>query len=116
AGGAMPRVRGGELSTIGEMSRAQFGLCDARFAADLEAASIPGLKTLLYGGGGPHDLTRLAAARPAAFDVVATSSDDVCMFAFTSGTTRRPKAPMHFHPDPTSICGTLSPHVLRPTP
>jgi len=112
----MPLLRGGELSTIGEMSRAQFALCDARFAADLEAASIPGLNTLLYGGGGPDDLTLLAAARPAAFDVVATSSDDVCMFAFTSGTTGRPKATMHFHRDVLSIAETFSRHLLRPTP
>src|SRR5262249_61097214 len=55
-------------------------------------------------------------ARPAAFDVVATSSDDVCMFAFTSGTTGRPKATMHFHRDVLSIAETFSRHVLRPTP
>src|SRR5499427_9850682 len=87
----MPLLRSGELGTIGEISRAQFALCDARFAADLEAAAIPGLQTLLYGRDGPDDLTQMAAARPAAFDVVATSSDDGWMLAFTSGTTRRPR-------------------------
>jgi len=112
----MPMLRSGELSTIGEMSRAQFALCDARFAADLEASSIPGLRTLLYGGDEPDDLIRLAAARPAAFDVVATSSDDVCMLAFTSGTTGRPKATMHFHRDLIAIAETFSRRVLRPTP
>ena len=112
----MPLLRGGELSTIGEMSRAQFALCDARFAADLEAASIPGLSTLLYGGDEPDDLTHLAAASPAAFDVVGTSSDDVCMLAFTSGTTGRPKATMHFHRDLVAIAETFSRRVLRPTP
>lgn len=112
----MPLLRGGELSTIGEMSRAQFALCDARFAADLEAASIPGVRTLHYGGAGPDDLTRRAAVSPAAFDVVGTSSDDVCMLAFTSGTTGRPKATMHFHRDLVAIAETFSRHVLRPTP
>ncbi len=112
----MPLLRSGELSTIGEISHAQFALCDARFAADLEAAAIPGLQTLLYGGDGPDDLTQMAKARPAAFDVVATSSDDVCMLAFTSGTTGRPKATMHFHRDLLATPDTFSRHVLRPTP
>src|SRR5262249_60972793 len=72
----MPLLRSGELSTIGEMSRAQFGLCDARFAADLEAASIPGLKALLYGGGGSPDPRRPTPARPPAVGGVATSHTD----------------------------------------
>jgi benzoate-CoA ligase family protein len=112
----MPLLRTGELSTIGQISRPQFALCDARFAADLEAAAIPGLHTLLYGGGGSGDLTQKAAARPAGFDVVATSADDVCMLAFTSGTTGRPKATMHFHRDLIATSDTFAKHVLRGTP
>ena len=112
----MPLLRGGELSTIGEMSRAQFALCEARFVPDLEAASIPGLRTVLYGGEASDDLTRLAAAKPASFEAVQTSSDDVCMLAFTSGTTGRPKATMHFHRDVLAIADTFSRYVLRPTP
>src|SRR5262249_61779182 len=38
------------------------------------------------------------------------------MFAFTSGTTGRPKATMHFHRDVLSIAETFSRHLLRPTP
>ena len=37
------------------------------------------------------------------------------MLAFTSGTTGRPKATMHFHRDVMSICETFSRHVLRPS-
>jgi len=57
---------------------------------------------------------RLAAKDPA-FDDVRTSSDDVCMLAFTSGTTGRPKATMHFHRDVMSICETFSRRVLQPS-
>jgi 2-aminobenzoate-CoA ligase len=45
---------------------------------------------------------------------VPTSADDVCMLAFTSGTTGRPKATMHFHRDVLAIADTFSRHVLRP--
>ena len=37
------------------------------------------------------------------------------MLAFTSGTTGRPKATMHFHRDVMSICETFSRHVLQPS-
>jgi 2-aminobenzoate-CoA ligase len=40
----------------------------------------------------------------------------VCMLAFTSGTTGKPKATMHFHRDVLAIADTFSRHVLKPTP
>ncbi len=51
-----------------------------------------------------------------AFDAVATAADDVALLAFTSGTTGRPKATMHFHRDVLAIADTFSAHVLRPDP
>ena len=112
----MPLLRAGELRTIAEMAQVRLALCDARFAADLEAAAIPGLRTLRYGGEAAGDLTSRCAARSPEFAVVRTSSDDVCMLAFTSGTTGRPKATMHFHRDVLAIADTFSRHVLRPAP
>jgi len=47
---------------------------------------------------------------------VATAADDACMLAFTSGTTGKPKATMHFHRDVLAIADTFSRHVLQPTP
>src|SRR5256886_7986546 len=38
------------------------------------------------------------------------------MLAFTSGTTGKPKATMHFHRDVLAIADTFSRHVLQPTP
>src|SRR2546430_15826526 len=37
------------------------------------------------------------------------------MLAFTSGTTGKPKATMHFHRDVLAIADTFSRHVLKPT-
>ena len=62
------------------------------------------------------ELDALLADKPATHDDVATSSDDVALLAFTSGTTGRPKATMHFHRDVLAICDTFSRHVLRPDP
>ncbi|TMD78686.1 MAG: 2-aminobenzoate-CoA ligase [Chloroflexi bacterium] len=91
-------------------------ICDSRFIEDLERAAIPRLTTLKYGGSGPDDLTTLAGSKSADLENVATAADDVCMLAFTSGTTGKPKATMHFHRDVLAIADTFSRHVLRPTP
>jgi len=112
----MPLLRAGELRTITDIADVKLAVCDHRFVADLETAAISGLTTLLYGGSKQDDLTHLAALKPAQFDNVATAADDVCLMAFTSGTTGKPKATMHFHRDVLAIADTFSRHVLHPTP
>ena len=105
----MPLLRTGELQTIHEIAHLDAALVDHRF---LEAVEPLGVPTIAYGDDGWAE--RVAAKDPT-FDDVATSSDDVCMLAFTSGTTGRPKATMHFHRDVMSICETFSRHVLQPS-
>jgi 2-aminobenzoate-CoA ligase len=109
-------LRASELRTIGEMSEVRLAICDARFVDELEGAAIPGLRTLTYGGEGPDDVATLGERWEATFANVATAADDVCMLAFTSGTTGRPKATMHFHRDVLAIADTFSVRVLRPEP
>jgi 2-aminobenzoate-CoA ligase len=53
---------------------------------------------------------------PERFDNANTASDDVCMIAFTSGTTGRPKGTMHFHRDILAVCDTFPPSSFAPTP
>jgi 2-aminobenzoate-CoA ligase len=105
----MPLLRESELQTIHEIARLDAALVDHRFQEAVEPLGVP---TLAYGDDAWLD--RLAT-KPATYDDVVTSSDDVCMLAFTSGTTGRPKATMHFHRDVLSICETFSRRLLQPS-
>jgi len=112
----MALLRAGELRTIAEICRPSIALCDTGFTDDLVKAEIDGLEITTYGGSGTDDLTQRMAGKPSDFDVVPTAADDVALLAFTSGTTGRPKATMHFHRDVLAIADTFSAHVLKPRP
>jgi 2-aminobenzoate-CoA ligase len=112
----MPLLRAGELATVGDMCRPAVALCDHRLTDDLERAAVPGMRTVRFGSTAPDDLRARAAVKRAESGDVDTAADDVAMLAFTSGTTGRPKATMHFHRDVLAIADTFSAHVLRPEP
>jgi len=109
----MSLLRAGEIAVVGEISRTQFAICDHRFLDDLEAAGLPGLVTVPYGSDAREDLSARAASKPTTYDAVPTAADDVAILAFTSGTTGRPKATIHFHRDLLATCDTFGAHVLK---
>ncbi len=114
----MPLLRAAELTTICDIAQVNLALCDDRFTDELSAAQVPGLRMLTYdaaGQGGPGNLNELAGRKPGSFTAVKTAADDVALIAFTSGTTGRPKAAMHFHRDVLAVADTFSAHVLRPS-
>ncbi|MGO8981309.1 MAG: AMP-binding protein [Streptosporangiaceae bacterium] len=111
----MPLLRAAELAKICDIARVRLALCDHRLTDELAAAGAEGLRIISYGGTGPSDLTVLAGRQPDSFASVRTAADDVAMIAFTSGTTGRPKATMHFHRDVLAVADTFSGHVLRPS-
>ncbi len=115
--GSMPLLRARELVAIVDKARITHALCDARLADEL-ALARPDCATLtqvLHFGGDAAELETRAAAQPATFDTVDTAADDVCLMAFTSGTTGVPKGTMHFHRDVMAACACWPPHVLRAT-
>ncbi|WP_271635410.1 AMP-binding protein [Solicola gregarius] len=109
----MPLLRSGELTAIDESAKVAVSLCDHRFLDDLNAAGLAA-PAVPYGGDGDDDLTRLIERQPITHDDVETAADDVALLAYTSGTTGKPKATMHFHRDVLANADTFSKHVLRP--
>lgn len=114
----MPLLRAREIAYPLNKARIALALCDHRLADDMEGARAlaPGLEHVVYwGGGGPDSLEALMDEESAAFEPVDTAADDVCLIAFTSGTTGEPKGAMHFHRDMLAICDGYARHVVRAT-
>lgn len=110
----MPMLRKQELDPIVEIGAVQFAVVDARYLADWDDVAFDGT-TIVVGSGDPDSLEVRAAAAEPLTEAVATSSDDVALLAFTSGTTGRPKATLHFHRDVLAIADGFSKHLVRPT-
>jgi len=120
----MPLLRAKELKQI--IDRAQIGaaLCDVRLADELARCMdaddeffCADLKQIRYfHDDAPDSLEARSAGKPTTFAACDTASDDVCLIAFTSGTTGTPKGCMHFHRDVIAMCDLFPRHVLQPTP
>jgi 2-aminobenzoate-CoA ligase len=115
----MPLLRAKELTEVIQAARITHAICDLRLSEELQNAlpACPTLGTVVFSHDDrPAALSALSARRPATFANVRTAADDVCMIAFTSGTTGRPKGTMHFHRDVLAICDTFPPSSFAPTP
>jgi 2-aminobenzoate-CoA ligase len=112
----MPLLRAKELGPIAIKAEVDHALCDSRLIDELKgAAQETGrlAKSLTWGDG---TLESLMERQPAHFINVDTARDDVCLLAFTSGTTGVPKATMHFHRDVLAMADIVGRHLLETAP
>jgi 2-aminobenzoate-CoA ligase len=116
--GTMPLLRSRELATIIDKARINLALCDHRLLDELHAAqtSRGSCRVIAWGANAPDDLLAMMASESDDFVPYPTRADDVCLIAFTSGTTGEPKGTMHFHRDVLATCDTYGAHVLRAQP
>ncbi|NPV24691.1 benzoate-CoA ligase family protein [Bradyrhizobium aeschynomenes] len=112
----MPLLRAKELSYPIQKAQIALALCDGKLADEMEKtrAVASALKQIVYWGNGqPDSLEALIADASPEFTAVDTASDDLCLIAFTSGTTGDPKGTMHFHRDMLAVCDGYARNVLR---
>ena len=115
----MPLLRAKELKPVIDKAQCNAALCDVNLRDEMELvrAQCPALgPTLYFNTDTPDSLDTLAAAKPAEFPAAPTAADDVCIIAFTSGTTGVPKGTMHFHRDVMAICDCFPRSCLHPHP
>src|SRR3954451_2356326 len=110
----MPLLRARELNVIMDKARVNAALCDITLKEEMELAR-GACPTLYFNAGTDDSLERLAEAKAPTFAAVPTAADDVCIIAFTSGTTGVPKGTMHFHRDVMAICDCFPRSCLKTT-
>lgn len=116
----MPMLRAGELEPIVQMAEVSHILCDTRLMDEVSGFSENNkfVKHVIgFDGTSNHEaeLDRLALEKPVKFDAVKTGRDDVALLGFTSGTTGKPKATMHFHRDLLMIADGYAKEILGVT-
>jgi 2-aminobenzoate-CoA ligase len=122
--GTMPLLRARELKPIIDKAKVGAALCDIRLRDELELTRdtasehhAADLRQVIYlNDASPAGLEARAARKPGEFSGYRSHRDDVCLIAFTSGTTGTPKGTMHFHRDVLVMADAFTSHVLKPTP
>lgn len=117
----MPLLRAGELAAILEKAQVTAALCDSLLAEELRHCMTaghnhhaPSLRQMVeFRSSDADGLEQRMQRHSGLFEAHPTSRDDVCLIAFTSGTTGKPKGTMHFHRDVLAMCDLFPRHILK---
>ena len=120
----MPLLRAAELKKIIDKAEIHAALCAESLAEELQHCMnadhphyTPFLKQVLHFGNDQTDpLSQAMRSQTGRFHAHPTSRDDVCLIAFTSGTTGNPKGTMHFHRDILVMSDLFPRHILHMGP
>jgi 2-aminobenzoate-CoA ligase len=118
--GPLLRVR--ELIYVADKAAIKLALTDSKVAGDCELAMKAtangsprgGVRLVHFHSDSKDSLESLMRAKPATFTNCDTTADDVAMIAFTSGSTGRGKAAMHFHRDVIAVTDCFPRYILKP--
>ena len=113
----MPLLRAKELTEVGTLAHVDAAICDRRLADEFATAAerCPWVERIVFSHDpAPNGLEARASSKSGDFTAVDTAADDICIIAFTSGTTGKPKGTMHFHRDILAICDTFPPATYAP--
>jgi 2-aminobenzoate-CoA ligase len=112
----MPLLRAAELAAVLDKAQVNGALCAQPLKEEMALARSQSASlgpVVYFNDNAPGSLEQLMATRPASFDAVDTAADDVCLLGFTSGTTGKPKATMHFHRDVLAVCDCFPRSTLK---
>lgn len=111
----MPLLRAKELEYIVDKAQITHVLCDESTSHEVfeTKKNKTKLEILLFNSKGSASLEVLMHDKKPEFSNIQTKADDVAIIAFTSGTTGKAKATMHFHRDIIAICDHFPKSVLK---
>jgi 2-aminobenzoate-CoA ligase len=122
----MPLYRSTELRVMIETAQVKLALCDRRLQDELDGATGAAAAAVtaggfedfavVYFGAESEELEERMERAPDTFTNVPTCAEDVALIAFTSGTTGKPKAAMHYHRDILATCDSYGALVLQADP
>ena len=95
----MPLLRAGDRVPVSGKAEIRRALCNMQLADEMEKARpLAPMLDRSYWGSGAGDSLEALMTKPGYehFEACDTASDDVCLIAFTSGTTGVPKGTMRF--------------------
>ena len=120
----MPLLRAAELKQVIDKAQIKAVICDELLESEIsictnkdsEHFSAQLEKVILFRSKADNGLESRMSKYTEPFKAHPTSRDDVCLIAFTSGTTGKPKGTMHFHRDILAMCDLFPKYILDMKP